>query len=120
MVSREEVYQTIVVLALASLILFVVSDKLALLYLAVGFLLLTLVSFKTATLITTYWLKFALALGKLNSTVLLFLVFYFILTPIAILFRLFNREKVAYFLKDSMHSYLVDVSCISFDFTKQW
>ena len=38
------------------------------------------------------WLKFADALAVVNSRLLLSVVFYVFLTPLALLYRLFNRQ----------------------------
>lgn len=43
------------------------------------------------------WLKFAGALGRVNSWLLLSVVFYVFLTPLALLYRLFNGKRGEFF-----------------------
>lgn len=41
-----------------------------------------------------YWIKIGNVLGKINSTILFTLVFFLVFTPIAIIFRLFGRDRL--------------------------
>lgn len=41
-----------------------------------------------------YWVKVGNVLGQVNSTILFTLVFFLVFTPIAIIFRLFGRDKL--------------------------
>lgn len=59
----------------------------------------------------SFWIKFGTMLGKFNSNVILFLFFYFFLTPFAILrklFFLFNfntyRKKQSFYAKPDFSS----------------
>ena len=71
-----------------------------------------LISFLTPyTLKTPYslWLKFGMILGKINSNIILFLFFYFFITPFAIMRRLFffstkffRKKGISYYSKNQL------------------
>ena len=50
------------------------------------------------------WFSFAKVMGSINGTILLSILFFIIVTPIAILFRLFNK-KSKYINNKKKHSY---------------
>ena len=85
--SREKDLETIAVLAAASLVLYYVFKKNG--FLLAAFLLLsTGLFFKSAaSKISALWLRFAELLGALNTRLLLGLVYFVVLTPIAVAFR---------------------------------
>jgi hypothetical protein len=41
-----------------------------------------------------YWMKFAHLLGRVNTAVFLFVVFFFVLTPLGFVMRLFGRDEL--------------------------
>jgi len=60
--------------------------------------------------IRTIWIKFGNFLGMVNGTILLTLVFIFILTPIALLLRLFKKQSLKTTKNKQLVSYWEDVS----------
>ena len=90
--SREKDLETIAVLAAASLVLYYVFKKNG--FLLAAFLLLsTGLFFKSAaSKISALWLRFAELLGALNTRLLLGLVYFVVLTPIAVAFRRLTRK----------------------------
>lgn len=42
----------------------------------------------------SYWMKLAHLLGRVNTAVFLFVVFFFVLTPLGFLMRLFGRDEL--------------------------
>lgn len=64
--------------------------------LAVGLVLLLLAATWPSTLATPHrlWLAFGRALGKVNSVVFLALVYFVVLTPLGLLFRLAGRDEL--------------------------
>jgi hypothetical protein len=54
--------------------------------------------------IARLWKTFALSVGAFNAKVLLFITYYLFLTPIALLYRLFNRDEAGRFNKDDRAS----------------
>ena len=82
------------VLAIALLIIHVLFHKKYFDVAALLLLLLTLIIYPVARLITIGWLKFSELLGKVNSTVILSVMFFVFLVPISYFYRLFNRDQM--------------------------
>jgi hypothetical protein len=68
--------------------------------------LLGLLSDFVAGLITTAWLKFAEVLGRINGTILLSLIFFIFLTPIALLMRIFKGSDELHLKKQTRTNYI--------------
>jgi hypothetical protein len=97
MLRRTEIIETISVLALAALVFHFIWEAKWLIWLAAGLLILTLKPNPLANLIARLWLKLSEHIGNLMSKVILSLVFFLLLTPLAALYRLFNREMIESF-----------------------
>lgn len=91
-INQLDTYKTIQVLALAAMVVFFIFKIHWLLYVSLGLLILPLVLYKVAWAITWGWLKFAHVLGSFNSKVILGIIFFLILTPLAIIFQLTGRK----------------------------
>ncbi len=87
-------YETMCVLALVSLLAGLWFGQPLLLYLAALLLLLTLVVKPAAAWLAGIWLRFAQVLGNFNAKVILTLIFYLILTPIAMVYRLWRGDAL--------------------------
>ncbi|MBN1823543.1 MAG: hypothetical protein JW803_04415 [Endomicrobiales bacterium] len=68
------------------------------------------------------WTKLARFLGKVNAAIVLFLIFYLCLTPIAVLYRIFNRKAAEHFVKKRIDTYFTgrEHSYAPEDFEKMW
>lgn len=97
--ERKTVVETLAVLALAALVFHLWLGHAWLIYLATALLVLALFPNPLATLITKGWLKLSELLGAIMSRVIMTLIFFFFLTPLAFLYRLFNRAAADHFLK---------------------
>ncbi len=64
------------------------------LLIAISVLFLSAVSEKAAVFIDKGWLWFGEKIGKVNAAILLFLVYYLILTPIAFLSRIGKKDPL--------------------------
>jgi len=98
-VERKTVLETLSVLALAALVFHLWLGHAWLLYLATALLILALFPNPLATLITKGWLKFSELLGAVMSRLIMTLIFFLFLTPLAALYRLFNRAAADHFHK---------------------
>lgn len=94
---KIEVIKTINVIALALILIYLIFNIVWVGWL--GFILLVIATFEIPldNFIAKYWMKFAGVLGFINSRILLTLVYYVMLTPIAILFRVFNKNITDHF-----------------------
>jgi hypothetical protein len=97
MIKQIDVLKTILVLVLAALIFHFIWEVKWLLWFATGLLVLTLKPNPLANLIARLWMKLSKLIGNVMSKVILSLVFFLFLTPIAIFYRLFNREMMRSF-----------------------
>jgi hypothetical protein len=95
--KQIKVIETISVLALAALVFHFVWEVQWLIWLAAGLLVLTLKPNPLANFIAGHWLKLSEYIGNFMSKVILSLVFFLLLTPIAVLYRFFNREMTKSF-----------------------
>lgn len=90
--SGEKDLETITVLAAASLVFYYIFKKDGFI-LAALVLLFTGLFFKSAAAgVSSLWLRFAELLGAFNTRLILGLVYFLVLTPIAVAFRLFTRK----------------------------
>jgi len=75
-------------------------------YIAFGLGVLSLLSKSFASILTFCWTKFLAALGYINSRLLLSIIFYVVLLPIALLARLFRKDSLQ--LKKKEGSYFTE------------
>jgi len=120
--NQIDTFKTVNVLTLAFLIGYLVFSINWLLW--VAFLLAIGNAFESriTSWIAEYWMKLAGILGKFNSKIILSVMFFIVLTPLAFVYRLFNRELVNHFRKNQRRSYFDDVnkSFTKSDFEKLW
>jgi hypothetical protein len=101
--KKGRAYEDVLGITLGCLILFVVFHWPWLLYTAIIIGGLSLLSKKAAQLISLIWFKVVSHIGSLVSAVLLALVFFLLLTPLACLYRLFNSGNLMGNNEDSMY-----------------
>ena len=92
--SREEALEALAVIALFLWILHFVFDIPSLNYVSPVILALALFLKRPAAFFAGLWLRFAELLGSLNNLVLLSIIYYIVLTPVACLYRLFHRNPL--------------------------
>ena len=78
-------------------------DSFAIAFCAVAalFLLIALVAPTALGPIHRYWMRFAEALGWLNTRILLILIFYLVVTPLGLVMRVFRRPPLDMARRDS-------------------
>ena len=108
--DKELELKTMTVLSLAWLILFIIFKIKIFIFLTALFLLLSLIGGKPSYLIAKGWLKFAEVLGKINTKIIIFITYYFFVSPFALIFRLFNKKQVKDFFDKKQTSYFKDVN----------
>ncbi len=92
--THKEVYSTIIVLALAAMLIEIVFKMQYADDVALGLLALAIFFYSGAKWVTIVWLKFAELLGSFNSKVLLSVLFFLFLVPIALLSRIFRKDTL--------------------------
>lgn len=86
--EKQNKSQVILTIVIGFLVLFLIFKLQWLLYTASVIGVLGLLSDAFAGLVTKIWLKFAEVLGRINGTILLTIIFFIFLTPIALLMKL--------------------------------
>jgi hypothetical protein len=125
MLNKEQVriqdLETIGVLSAVLLFFYLLFKFQLLFYCALAMLLIGLFVKPLARIISAGWLFFAEGLGAFNSKLILSLVFFLFLTPLAFTFRLFTknplmirREDCSSFYSERDHTYL------PIDLEKMW
>jgi multisubunit Na+/H+ antiporter MnhB subunit len=92
--NRKEVYTTIIILALAAFALKLFFHVRYADDVAFGLLIIALAFYQLAVWITIGWLKFAEIIGTINSKVLLSVIFFLFLFPIAMLYGLTKKDPL--------------------------
>ena len=59
---------------------------------ALTFLILGIIDSRFLTPLNVLWFKFGLLLGKIVSPLVMGIIFFFVVTPIAMLMRIFNKD----------------------------
>jgi hypothetical protein len=114
--------ETLCVLAAFMLLLNLFLHRQTFVYTALALLLIGLFVKPVARIISRVWLGFAEVLGAFNSKVILTLVFFLFLTPIAFLFRLFTKNPLQLKNESGLKSMYKERNHLysSKDFEKMW
>ncbi|HOK07930.1 MAG TPA: SxtJ family membrane protein [Syntrophales bacterium] len=120
--SPTERLKTVSLLALALLVAYLVFRLEVLLWLAAALCLGNAFDSRPTAYVAALWMRFARTLGAFNSRLILSALFFLVLTPIAMIYRLLNREKVDHFLRNRRDTYFEDVDKTyrPGDFEKLW
>ena len=118
--NREKAFETIIVLALASLIVSIWLNVEWLVYVTMAFLIIGVVSKSTAMAIAKIWLGFSRYLGVVMNFVLMFVIFYLILIPLALLQRMFGRNQISRKNNENTHFHLRNHRYSSKDIDNPW
>lgn len=118
--KKEKNLETILTIAVGFMVLFFVFEKKELLYAALGIGLTGMFSDFLSSKISWAWFKLAEILGTFVPKILLGIVFYFLLFPIALLSRIGNKDPLK--LKRGYASYYSDRTkeFKKEDFEKTW
>lgn len=103
LMNREKALESIVVLALAFLIVTIWRDTSWLIYLSIGLLAISFISRRLTALIGMGWLSFANYLGVVMNYIIMFIIFYFILSPLSFFQRKFNHNRILKKVKGDSH-----------------
>ncbi|MCR4319082.1 MAG: SxtJ family membrane protein [Candidatus Brocadiaceae bacterium] len=120
--GKEKELETIIVLALAGLVLFLIFTQKIFLLISLVLLCVSLLSKKLTSKISRLWLGFSYYIGTVNSKIILTLIFYFFLTPIALLFRLLKKNPLLLRRIKNINSYYIvrNYMPTQKDFEKIW
>jgi hypothetical protein len=74
--------------------------------LSIVFLIITIIRPNLFTFLNQLWIQFGILLGKIISPIVMCLVFFFVVTPIGILVRIFKKDVMG--LKRRANSYWIN------------
>ncbi len=94
LMKHEKSLETIIVLALAFLVLALWRHIPVLFYVSAGLLVLPLISKKATNLIGQAWMGFSQVLGAVMNHILLFLMYYLVLFPLSLLQKLSGKNQI--------------------------
>lgn len=103
LMKREKALETVIVLALASLIAMLWLDVSWLIFPAIGLLAISLISKRLTGIIGKGWLAFSFYLGIVMNYVSMFVIYYFFLTPISFFQRLAGSNQILKKRKTNSH-----------------
>lgn len=92
--TREKGQETIIVLTLVCLIAFIKFDAFWLIYLGLSFLVISLVSKKLTIAIGTFWFSFSHYFGLVMNYIIMFFIFFFILTPLSFFQKMVGNNQL--------------------------
>lgn len=98
--NREKILETLLVLSLFFLILFFLTNVFWILYVCAFFLAIGVFENSFSKYIAGIWLSFSSLIGKISTFILLSIVFYLLITPIGLLWRILKPLESGHFLKD--------------------
>ena len=75
-------------------------------FLSLVFLIITFIKPNLFTFLNKLWIKFGILLGKMMSPIVMGFVFFFVVTPIGILVRIFKKDVMG--LKRGASSYWIN------------
>jgi len=118
--NKAKVLETMMVLGLVALVVFLRIHKNWLIYLAIALLVLPLISMPLSTKIAKTWFAFSHYFGFVMNYILMFFIFYLILTPLAFFQKLSGKNQIL--KKSGSDSYFRDRNHLftSEDIDKPW
>jgi len=112
---------TIATISTALILLFLLLGEKWILYIALAVNVITILSARVENLLITLWTEFFEKTGRVISSIILCVVFLFVLWPVSLLSRLFRKDPLM--LSDKYESYFADREKKDFDresFHKMW
>ena len=94
LMNREKAFETIIVLALVSIIASLWFHITWFSYVSVGLLAISFISKRLTFLICKGWLSFAHYLGVVMNYLLMFIIFYLFVTPLSFFQRLAGKNQI--------------------------
>ena len=92
--QKTKILETSLVLTTGFLILYIISSKAIFLYLALVFGIIGIFVKPLAKIIAIAWFKLADILSYIVSKVILGALFFLILLPISMIYKIFNKDKL--------------------------
>jgi len=120
--KRIQDLETIAALAAISLLLYFIFKRDFLIVMSFALLISGLALKKITSKLSNLWLRFSHIIANINNRIILTFVFYILLTPIAVIYRLFSMNPLMLNKDNNKKSYFVDrdIAFKKEDFEKIW
>jgi len=120
--KRIQDLETIAALAAISLLLYFIFKRDFLIVMSFALLISGLALKKITSKLSDLWLRFSHIIANINNRIILTFVFYILLTPIAVIYRLFSMNPLMLNKDNNKKSYFVDrdIAFKKEDFEKIW
>jgi len=106
--QKVDVLKTLNVLALAALVIHLVTDNASFVWVSAALLITAAFENPVGPQLAKHWLRFSECLGQFTTRLLLSVVYFVFLLPLALLYRLFNKELSMHFYNGNRKSLFVD------------
>ena len=106
--GKAKTLETLAVLAAALLVLQLIFERAALACLALGLLLVAVFALPLAARLAQAWLVLSHAIGTVVSKLILGVIFFIFLTPLALLYRVFNRDSLGLRRRKGQRTYFTE------------
>lgn len=120
--TNAESSKTLSVIALALMVGYYLFKVEILLHIVFALIFLIVFPNRISKTLATAWLKFSEFLGRVNSKIILTMIYFVVLVPVSFCYRRFNRNLVDYFAGRNLDSFYVDSNRIHSreSFEKTW
>jgi hypothetical protein len=106
MKRESEIYKTLLVICAGFIVLYLSFHSVYFLYIGLGIAIISFLSAYAAQLISGLWMKLGVALSYIIPPIIMTLLFFLILTPMAVLQKLFKKNKSFPFTNDSKSTFI--------------
>jgi len=120
LMNREKALETVIVLALVSLLAFFKFHLNWLIYVAIGLLVISFISKKLTIIIGKAWFSFSHYFGMVMNTIIMCIIFYFVLTPLSFFQRLTGKNQILRKEKGDSYFYKRNHLYSNKDIEKPW
>ena len=94
MIEKGKASETCLVISTGLILLFLITGKIVLIYIALGIGLIGIFLKPLARLITIGWFGLAEVLSRIVSTIIMIIVYYLILVPIASIYKMKHKRML--------------------------
>jgi len=89
------------------------------LFIALFFLFFGILNSKILTPLNKLWLKFGIILGRVVSPIIMGIIFFFVVTPISLIMKLFSKD-ILNLKKNSSNTYWIERNKVKSNMKKQF
>jgi hypothetical protein len=92
--KKVKTYETILVITTGFVILYLLTKAITFIIVALTISVLSIMSFYIADKINWLWMKLSEGMGYISSKLILSIVFYLLLLPISLIYKIFNKDTL--------------------------